>query len=478
VVSLRVFAALSKPAQLEWAERCGTLASLRHPLVNPLLDFGTADNSRLFEAYAALPPAPVDRASRPRFIRHAIRFLEAHGIVLDRDTADVRLRQIVDAPRSRGRVVALRIQPRRAAAAIADVLDSESPAGMRSLAVAGPPGSGLRTLWRTAAHLARVRGYVPVSAAVLRRWPELDEVVRGRFVCLLDDQEEDGPVLAPLRFACGRSHVHLRFCRGDVRRLRFVKVDAMEISAMTNMIFADPEMPADDRALVDAARSAFGRPGAFLDALRALPFDIPHAHVMMVHETPGVYQPERDARHDPPPPRPRRRIASVVATAEQRASALLRARRHASAVRLLRRAARVLEGAGDVASAAGCLLRLAWILRSRGRVEDANATFGRVRDLPSGPRQQVEAVTGMCVCDRRGEVRRSGSWTSERLRGRGRGQRLRASGSIAARARPDALLAGTLRRSGGDASHCPHRRIARRRAVAHVARAPQDGESG
>jgi DNA-binding NtrC family response regulator/tetratricopeptide (TPR) repeat protein len=226
----------------------------------------------------------------------------------------------------------------------------------------------------------------------------LDEVVRGRFVCLLDDQEEDGPVLAPLRFACGRSHVHLRFCRGDVRRLRFVKVDAMEISAMTNMIFADPEMPADDRALVDAARSAFGRPGAFLDALRALPFDIPHAHVMMVHETPGVYQPERDARHDPPQPRPRRRIASVVATAEQRASALLRARRHASAVRLLRRAARVLEGAGDVASAAGCLLRLAWILRSRGRVEDANATFGRVRDLPSGPRQQVEAVNGMCVC--------------------------------------------------------------------------------
>jgi DNA-binding NtrC family response regulator/tetratricopeptide (TPR) repeat protein len=395
-VSLRIFAPLPRGARLEWAERCGALASLRHPLVNPLLDFGTADNSRLFEAYAALPPVPVERDARPRVVQHAVRLLEAHGVVLDRDTADVWLRQVIDAPRSRSRLIAHRLQPRRAAATIADVLDSASPAGMRSLSVTGAPGSGLRTLWRTAAHLARIRGYVPVAAAALRRWPELDEVVRGRFLCLLED-EEDGPALASLRFACGRSHVHLRFCRRDIHHTRFVKVEAMEISAMTNMVCADPETPADERALIEAARSAFGRPGAFLRALRALPFDPSPRQVMMVHETPGVYLPDSGSGRTRPA-RPRRRIASVVATAEQRAVALLGCRRHASAVRLLRRAARVFEGAGDATSAAGCMLRLGWLLRSRGKIEEAHATFARVRDLPSDPSQQVEAANGMAAC--------------------------------------------------------------------------------
>ena len=32
----------AKRSQIEWAERCAMLSALRHPLLNPLIDFGMA----------------------------------------------------------------------------------------------------------------------------------------------------------------------------------------------------------------------------------------------------------------------------------------------------------------------------------------------------------------------------------------------------------------------------------------------------
>ena len=35
--------------QIDWAERCGMLAALRHPLLNPLIDFGVASSSSFLD---------------------------------------------------------------------------------------------------------------------------------------------------------------------------------------------------------------------------------------------------------------------------------------------------------------------------------------------------------------------------------------------------------------------------------------------
>ena len=61
-VRLRVLAGGSRLQQAIWADTCATLARLRHPLVNPLLDYGALDGERLFEAYALQPAVAVSGA--------------------------------------------------------------------------------------------------------------------------------------------------------------------------------------------------------------------------------------------------------------------------------------------------------------------------------------------------------------------------------------------------------------------------------
>ena len=52
-VRVRIAAAGSPEQQLVWNTYCASLANLRHPLVNALLDFGIIGTDRIFEAYVA-----------------------------------------------------------------------------------------------------------------------------------------------------------------------------------------------------------------------------------------------------------------------------------------------------------------------------------------------------------------------------------------------------------------------------------------
>ena len=61
-VAVVVHQAGSRRAQIEWAERCAMLAMLRHPLLRPLVDYGAASATTLFEAYAMHPPLEAPRA--------------------------------------------------------------------------------------------------------------------------------------------------------------------------------------------------------------------------------------------------------------------------------------------------------------------------------------------------------------------------------------------------------------------------------
>ena len=63
-VSLRLFAAGTNAHQAVWSDSCATLARLRHPLLNALVDYGAADRYRLFEAYEITPRSRAQACPR------------------------------------------------------------------------------------------------------------------------------------------------------------------------------------------------------------------------------------------------------------------------------------------------------------------------------------------------------------------------------------------------------------------------------
>lgn len=84
--------------QADWNDQCARLANLRHPLINPLIDYGTAGTDHLFEAYAVQGPLRSGRRAAERLLEHAMRFLQTHGVVLDRFRAELVLRPIESGP--------------------------------------------------------------------------------------------------------------------------------------------------------------------------------------------------------------------------------------------------------------------------------------------------------------------------------------------------------------------------------------------
>src|SRR5688572_21905705 len=164
-VRLHIIDASSAPA-LEWDEQCARLARVRHPVLNPLLDYGPLHGGRRFEAFSRMPPLPD---AVPLAIRaHAARFLAASGVVLDRELEAAALRQVVRTSGRPIRALGITLQPRRALQSVHEAL--ESPAAAATIVtVVGSPSSGLRTLKLLVAREARMAGFVPIAPAVLAR---------------------------------------------------------------------------------------------------------------------------------------------------------------------------------------------------------------------------------------------------------------------------------------------------------------------
>ncbi len=210
-VGLRLAPAGSASAQMAWNGRCAQLANLRHPLINPLIDYGMAGAGRVFEAYAAYGPVRERGTRAESLLSHAASFLEAHEVALTRPLADFVLRPISIGSSGTARGTALRLRPRYARGSaqdaalrlrsrqapgsaqgiaerrirplgislqhrrvfdsIADALDAARPGGAWLVSIAGEPDSGLRTFRLLAARMARLQGYVPIAPDVLRTLP-------------------------------------------------------------------------------------------------------------------------------------------------------------------------------------------------------------------------------------------------------------------------------------------------------------------
>jgi hypothetical protein len=170
-VRLRVVSLDGRGAQIAWADACAIHARLRHPVLNPLVDFGALDGARGFEAYAAQPPVRVTPAGAQRLLTHAAQFLSVHGVELTAEQAAFAHRGVLAGPALRGKPLGIVLQERQAHKAIDEVLEAAGPGGVPVAGCAGGALAGLR------AGCTRRAGFAPVGRGA-RGAPRL--CVRGR----------------------------------------------------------------------------------------------------------------------------------------------------------------------------------------------------------------------------------------------------------------------------------------------------------
>ncbi len=414
-VAVVVHQAGSRRAQIEWAERCAMLAMLRHPLLRPLVDYGAASATTLFEAYAMQPPLEAPAPVLSHVVRHGTRFLEAHGIALSASLAATLLRPLVpasDAPRGRA-VVGVTLQPRAAWSVVAELLSARLPRGAKPIRLAAAPRMGMRTCREVIARMARFEGYVPVCPDALWQWRDLADEIAERHLCLLISSDTGAAqraaaaaLLARAAVRCRPAPVCLTTERSHVPPPGAIHLDPMGMTTMASMIYFDPDYGPAEQEVFDAARWSEGAPGRFLDRLQGIAFDRPAPRALVVHESAATYGKRADpsggeamARAGAPAADERRsRIGSVLWRAGSRASALEARGRHAAAGRLLARAARVLRGRGETALAARCWLQLAWMARTRGALDRAHDFAAQAAAADAGAECQIQAGCVRAVC--------------------------------------------------------------------------------
>ena len=332
--------------QMIWDDQCAERSRLRHPLLNPLIDYGVLNSDRLFEAYAAGDTVALTAGLASRALIHVTRFLESRGLPLSAERSRVALRDIsgvvrasVEPDRSarrtsrlRGPTLGIVLQPRVILDALREALDGAGPGGTTSLEISGGRGAGLRTAQLMSARIVRLAGFVPVASTSIVRLPSLRDTLHGRHVCVFLENHDAAErstlaaFLASLGVASSRRHVLLRFSRSEAVPRGAQPLDGLGITAMTAMVFTGEDGPSYDE-LFDAARGAGGRPGLFLERLRATQLDHPVGRTTVVHESAPAYvldPPARPDRHD---------VNRVLRDATERGARLATRGRHAAAIR-------------------------------------------------------------------------------------------------------------------------------------------------
>jgi transcriptional regulator with AAA-type ATPase domain len=399
-VRLRLLPAAQED-QLAWNDECARLSLLRHPLLNALVDYGSATRRLLFEAFepGEAVHATTGAGSAERLLRQVTEFLRSHEITMPPDRAVHAMRAVMAGSGAPRRPVGLTLQGRKALCAIEEVLDEMSPAGTVVVTVAGAPHTGLRTLRCLAARAARVRGLVVSGAPVMARFPPVRALVGARHVCLLDDVAAPGRtaagvsgVLSDLSLASARRHVVVRFHR-DASRARRIALDPLDPARLVAMVFRDGDEPGEAE-LRAAARESHGLPGAFVARLCGGAYPAPAAAPLLVHETSPAYRVETTARE---PAVIAGRVLGAALRAPDRAFTLARRGRHAAARRLLERAVRVLEGRDRRVESARCQIQLGLMALDRGATSQARTRFERARTLDADAGIAVEATIGVGV---------------------------------------------------------------------------------
>jgi transcriptional regulator with AAA-type ATPase domain/tetratricopeptide (TPR) repeat protein len=411
--TLRILPAGSQNEQFVWNTQCGAVANLRHPLMNPLIDYGVIGQRR-FEAYAPRPPIRASTRIADRLMAHGLRFLHAHALPVAESKTNPLFRSIEQAPSTRalgpapraGRMFSARplgivLQPRAVYDAIADVLDAECPAGPSLIVIGGSLKCGLRTAQVIAARLARLRGYIAIDAGLLERYPSVVDATAHRHVCVLaDEQQAAGPfvrmLMTRLGFESARRHVLLVFARFQSDPpSRWIGLERMGVTAMSAMVFVDHEQGPTPAEISDAVRVADGRPGVFLEHLGSRDYEPVRSLKLVVHEMPQPYDVLDRAAQSGRRCLVTPRTNALLRSAPTRADALVLRGRHVSASRLLSRATRLLLGRGSSEAGAETAVHLGFLSLDRGLLADAASAFERARQAAPASRAATRAAIGV-----------------------------------------------------------------------------------
>src|SRR5687768_9581133 len=99
---------------LNWDEQCARLANLRHPLLNPLLDYGPAAAGSRFEAYEHGGARATPGDSAEAALEHVAQFVRAAGVAMPPPRSACAMRAATAALDNSARLVGLTLQGRPA----------------------------------------------------------------------------------------------------------------------------------------------------------------------------------------------------------------------------------------------------------------------------------------------------------------------------------------------------------------------------
>ena len=398
-VHVRIVPVGPRRDELQWNTTCAALANLRHPLLNPLIDYGVVDNGHLFEAYAIREPIVLTRRAAQHAVAHAMRFVRAHDVVLRRSEIDFVLRRIVNGRSTCPRLIGVVLQHRRVFEILTDALEPVCPAGVCTVSIRGAPRSGLRTTRLLAAREVRLHGYVPIASTSVDALSWLQDYVSGKHVCVLGTADclretSVASLLTRLSVEGPRRHLLLLFHRPSVEAAaRSVTLDRMGVAAMSGMVFVDSEQGPSPEEIFAAARAAEGRPGSCLDRLGAGAYEPILSQHFTVHELSQSYGPSSSAVSTSE--QPRRRTSAALRRAVERSESLVARGRHSAAERVLQRALRVHTGRRASDEAARAAVRLGYLALDRGRIDRAVLRFRQAGDGCAALSLAGEAAVGL-----------------------------------------------------------------------------------
>jgi len=387
----------SAAEQFEWDMRCATIARLRHPLLNRLIDYGSIGTTRFFEAYSCQAPLRFSTGVTTRLVAHATRFLSTQGIALNKSDFDILVRPIEAGRWRYARPIGVILQHRSVYDVVVEALAAESPPGPCVIMIEGSPGSGVRTLRMMAARIARLHGYVPVDATMVTVFPWLADEVTTRHVCVLANAASlNDASLRSLLVRIGvhgaRRHVLLVFGGpASASMPKRVALERMGVAAMTGMVFIDREHGPGIDDVFAAAKLADGRPGSCIDRLGAGSYEPVGPRRYAVHETPQSYGETTVIAPVHTNAEREHRVAAVLRRSLDRGDALVRRGRHVSAERLLSRAIRVFAGRKAMEAVAEASVRLGFLELERGHMARASSALEAARQASpiAAPRAAV-----------------------------------------------------------------------------------------
>ena len=423
--------------QLRWAARCDWFQQLLQPSLARLLDYGLIGETRRFEAWQCLSRSGAPSKEASRTACSAAAFLRACGLTASENGAAMSVANTAAGRGEATRLVAIPaaedgypcevpVSPdrgfpldncgivcveRRAVGAAAELFEVHGavPLQPQVLCLWGPEGCGKTTALLELARIARLNGFVPISARLVGS--PLGAVCTGRPVFLIDD---DGSSWRRglLEAATGSPQPHVVVFTACEDPPSTPGAGLVRLAAATLAASVRPAHLAFDGRVRRAAEHADGLPGRFARQLHNSAYqpDSPRASARLTaaERAPfyGMGESEPAARVCAAAPAGWPDREELAALRERAASAatLLAAGRHAPGGRELRRAMTGLARRGDWAAASDAALALGGLAPQAGPPAGSKNGARCIADvlpssLPDGPSIALATLAGVMWTD-------------------------------------------------------------------------------